>query len=386
MKLAFVTSYMFPHLGGIERIAENLFNGYVASGIDVRWLSSRIPAHLPPREGLLIRVPCFNLIERVCGVPVPIWGLSGWREVNRLARWADALHVLECLYVTSAMAVAAARRHGKPVLLSQNVGFVPYRSALLNLIEHAAYRILGRAVLRHATHVVLATPTAQAHAARLFGGPLPHSTAFPIGIDTERFRPPAVEERRVARDRLGLRPEERVVLFAGRLVEKKGVDLVVETSRQLPAVRFLVAGDGPLRDLLRMVPPNVTWRQTVPADDMPAYYAAADCVLLPSHGEGLPLVVQEAVAVGLPTVISQDEVYASALLDQGVCIGAERTVAAMTRAVESALRGDDPAFGGRARAFAVRHWGLETMIARYKELLEHLIHQRAVAHARPGTA
>jgi len=63
MRLGFVTSYMFPHLGGIERIAENLFNGYVAQGVEVRWVSSRIPPSLAPREGARIRVPCVNVVE-----------------------------------------------------------------------------------------------------------------------------------------------------------------------------------------------------------------------------------------------------------------------------------------------------------------------------------
>src|SRR6266542_824164 len=147
MKVGLVTSYMPPHLGGIERIAENLFAGYTDSGAEVRWVSSRIPTDAPRQEDQRVRVPCFNLLEDLLGVPVPVWGLTGWTEVNRLAQWADGIHTLDCLYLSSALAVILAKRHGKPVIISQNVGFIQYRVPLLNGIERIAYGALGRPLL-----------------------------------------------------------------------------------------------------------------------------------------------------------------------------------------------------------------------------------------------
>jgi glycosyltransferase involved in cell wall biosynthesis len=381
MRLGFVTSYMSPHLGGIERIAENLFTGYVAGGAEVRWVSSRIPGHMPPCDGPRIRVPCLNVAERLLGVPVPVWGLAGWREVDRLARWADALHVLDCLYMSSALTIAAARRHAKPVVVSQNVGFVQYRFAPLNWIEYAAYVTLGRAVLQGASHVVLATSTAEAYVAELCGGTLPHSSTFPVGIDVERFRPPTGPERQAARAVLDVPPQVPVVLFVGRLVEKKGLPIVVSVSRRRPGLRFVVVGDGPLAGLLREAPPNLTWWRTVPADEMPRYYAAADVVLLPSHGEGLPLVVQEALACACPTVVSSDEVYAQALLEQGVCLGAARAPEGMAEAVDRALSNEGRGLAVPARAYAERHWSLRTMVRRYMTLLDRLVADRRIGSA-----
>src|SRR2546421_3867599 len=111
MKVGLVTSYMPPHLGGIEQIAEDLFTGYTSAGVEVRWVASRVPADAPPREGGRIRVPCFNLVEDVLGIPVPVWGPSGWGEIKRLVQWADAIHVLDCLYLSSAMAVMRSEEH-----------------------------------------------------------------------------------------------------------------------------------------------------------------------------------------------------------------------------------------------------------------------------------
>jgi glycosyltransferase involved in cell wall biosynthesis len=340
MKIGLVTSYMPPHLGGIEQIAESLFQGYAAHGAEVRWVSSRVPAHLPASDGRRFRVPCFNLAERLLGVPVPLWGYRGWAEVQRVTAWADVLHVLECLYVTSAMAVAAARRLGKPVILTQNVGFITYRLPPLNWVEKVAYATLGRAVLRRVSHLVLATPTAEHYVRDLLGGLL------------DAARP--------------------VVLFAGRLVEKKGVPLVLETARALPEALILVAGDGPLRGLLREPPANVTWLRALPTERMLDAYHAADSVLLPSSGEGLPLVVQEAMACGLPAVISADEIYAHALAEADVCATAPRAPAALAARVREILTAAGAALGGRARAYACAHWSLPTMVTRYVELMARL--------------
>ena len=77
--------------------------------------------------------------------------------------------------------------------------------------------------------------------------------------------------------------------------------------------------------------------RTVAARRMHEYYHAADCVFLPSHGEGLPLVVQEAMACGLPVLIAEDEPYAAALVTAAVCAAAPRSADAMASIVAHEL-------------------------------------------------
>jgi glycosyltransferase involved in cell wall biosynthesis len=377
MKIGIVSSYMPPHLGGIEQIAETLFTGYRSHGHDVRWVSSRVPREAPPRADGRIRVPCLNLAEDVLGIPVPVWGPAGWSALSELASWADALHVIECLYVPCAMAVHAAARRGTPVLLSQNIGFIRYRFAAFNWVERVAYRTLGRFVLSRVNHLVLATPSAEEYIDDLLGGRPSNASAFPIGIDTERFHPAPAEARQAARRRLGLPTDGPLVLFAGRLVEKKGVPIVLDVCRRLPATRFLLLGDGPLRNLLADRPGNVSWRQSVTADEMPEHYHAVDGLLLPSHGEGLPLVVQEAMASGLPVLVSADEPYAIPLGEAGVCVTAERTPEAMTKRLREMVARDAGPLGERARAYAETHWSAGAMVGRCLALLEGLAGARA---------
>src|SRR5205814_1287524 len=101
----------------------------------------------------------------------------------------------DCLYLSSAMAVLLCQRHEKPVLVSQNIGLIRYAFPPLTWIERAAYATLGHAVLRHASHVVLATPTAAAHVRTLFpagglrGASLPRRRPAARGTGSDGLRP-----------------------------------------------------------------------------------------------------------------------------------------------------------------------------------------------------
>jgi glycosyltransferase involved in cell wall biosynthesis len=372
MRIGLVSTYMPPHPGGIEHVAANLFAGYGRAGHPVRWLTSRIPRDLPRHEGPVVRVPCWNAVEDALGVPVPVWGPTAIGELRRLARWADVLHVVEALYLPSAMAVAVARLAGKPVVLSQNIGFVPYRRRAIEWIERAAYATLGRAVLLGSSHVVLATPSAEHFVRSLLGPRLARASSIPVGIDTDAFRPATPGERAEARRSLGIEDDRAVALFAGRLVEKKGLPVILDAASRLPGVRFLVAGDGPLRDLRRGAPANTRWLGHVGRESMVRLYHASDVVLLPSRGEGLPLFVQEAMACGLPAIVTSDEAYAGELLALGLCWGAPAEGAAVARVVGEVL-GTPAERRTQAREYAVRCWGMDGMAARYVAIMRGLV-------------
>lgn len=374
MRIAIVTHYMPPHIGGIELLAESLYQAYTAAGHEVRWIASRVPATAAQEEGGRIRVGCLNVFERTLSVPWPVWGVEGARRLARLVEWADVIHVHDCLYMSSALTVRLARRHRKPVLLTQHIGFVRYSLALLNGIERFANYTLGRAVLRGASHLAFATPAAEEFVTSLLDGRPDNATTIPNGIDTNRFIPPSPTRREEARRDLKLPDLRPVVLFVGRLVEKKGISHVAEVCRRAASYHFLVVGDGPMKSLLPTGSQNLTWLPHVRPEEMHKIYRAADIFLLPSHGEGLPIAVQEAMASGLPVIISNDEVFAAAIEREEACVAIERKADAILNALNLLTESSEmkPELVRRARSMAERDWSLDSMAKRYLSLISNL--------------
>lgn len=136
------------------------------------------------------------------------------------------------------------------------------------------------------------------------------------GIDLARFHgrvSPA--EKGLARQKLGLTPEHKVVGFVGRLVKEKGIPELLEAARILretiPNVRFLFIGpvDTEKPDALS---PKTAAEYGVGdlctflglRHDLPELYSAMDVCALPSHREGFPRVPMEACAMGIPIVVT----------------------------------------------------------------------------------
>jgi len=125
------------------------------------------------------------------------------------------------------------------------------------------------------------------------------------GIDTDIFFPVRPSQKAQLREQLGLPLDLPIVLFVGRFVEKKGLHILFRMVHLRPDVVWVFAGWGPLnpRDWGLQ---NVIVFSGLSGQSMAPLYRASDVFVLPSKGEGFPLVVQEALACGLPVVCSAE--------------------------------------------------------------------------------
>jgi glycosyltransferase involved in cell wall biosynthesis len=134
---------------------------------------------------------------------------------------------------------------------------------------------------------------------------------IPNGVDLSRFTLTRAE----ARSRLSLPPDAPLVLFLGRMVRQKAVDLIpgiaLRVRASVPNVRFLLAGVGPLESLVRSECRRLGISDSVELlgrrDDVPVLLTAADVLMLPSRYEGLANVVLEAQAARTPAVVTDVE-------------------------------------------------------------------------------
>lgn len=172
------------------------------------------------------------------------------------------------------------------------------------------------------------------------------------GVQAQLFHP---GDRAEARRRVGIPPEEPIVLAVGNLVPVKGPDLLIEAIARLsrsgtPATcRFI--GQGPMRpDLERLVAKlgvadRIIFQGPQPLESLPDWYRAADVLALASRSEGVPNVLLEGIACGTRFVAaSVGGIPEVAPWGTGALVPPENpeALAAALRTALAAARGGEP--------------------------------------------
>lgn len=307
VEVLMLSHYFEERRGGIELVAAALGRELGALGFPTVWLAcgkggNELPHPLRGRE-----LVAWSHAERWLGIPYPVLRPAAWREVFRAARAAQVILVHDALYTTSIAACLAARWHRKPLVVVQHIGFVSYRNPLLRGLMRLANRLVGLPVLRCADHVIFISDAIM----RYFAGAVSAERRSLVfnGVDTRVFSPPGREDIQRERHGLNLPPNAPIALFVGRFVDKKGLSVLECLARSHPNVLFVFAGQGE-RDPVQWGLPNVRVFRSLAGPSLAALYRASDLLLLPSVGEGFPLVVQEALACGLAVVCGIDSAEA----------------------------------------------------------------------------
>ena len=385
-RLLTATHYFESHRGGVELVAGRLAREFAAAGVEVTWMAgdaSPPPAPEPRLEVVPLRV--WNLAERRLGIPFPIPGLSALARIGKAVRESDAVLLHDSLYPTNIAAFLFARWHGRPVAVVQHIGEVPYRNPLLRGLMVLANRLVARPLLGTCDQVsFISAVTANHFESVRFRRP--PALVF-NGVDTEVFTPARDAEAKAAiRTRLGLAKRGSVALFVGRFVEKKGLAYLHAAARARPDICWVFAGWGPV-DPAAWGLANVRVFKDLDHAQLADLYRAADIMVLPSAGEGFPLVVQEALACGLPVVCGAETGEADPAAAPHL-IGLElhpddpvATGAALCAAVERGLAQPD---GGVERArFAAARYAWSSAAARHLELLSAAVGARRSLSAGP---
>ena len=213
------------------------------------------------------------------------------------------------------VAIAIARMRRIPYLLHSESTLAAPRPAIVR----AAKRALVRPAIAGAG-AGLAVGTEAARYLEHYGLPAERIRIVPNTIDVREYGRKADDARRNAAEIRAARGlPDRFVLFAGRLVEDKGIlDLVAAWRMLAPSgVSLLVAGEGLLSAELAREPGLVTLGFVQP-DDLIELYALAEWTVLPSRREPWGVVVNEALASGCPVIVSDRVGAAADLVENGV--------------------------------------------------------------------
>ena len=375
MRILHLTPYYAPSYvyGGVVRALEGLAEAQVAAGHSVRILTSDAAnpgerLSLPPRETLQ-GVKIFRAPNRWPGLRRAL-NISSPRGMGALAGTllseVDIVHCHEFRTMENWLLAGRLRALGKrlPIVLSPH-GTLPHETGRRSA-KVFWDATLGPSLARVFDHVVCLSEAEREDVNgrwRALRVALPPISVIPNGVHPDIF---------AGADRATLRAEFRqrhgladasTMLFLGRLHRRKGVSLLARAFSQLAErdVRLLVAGpdEGEGAVLRKLADERIILLGYLQGEERLAALAAADGFALPAIGEGLSMALLEALAAGLPAIITP-----GCNLPQVAERGAgwlaapelDSIAAALTRWLAEATRWPAMAAGGRRLAREEFSW------------------------------
>ncbi len=301
MKILMTSHYTLPHQGGIEIIVEKLSSALAAQGHKIKVVASRhgqlSPQKINNRE--IINISAFDPL-RNAGVHYPIFSPALIPIVYRAVRWADIIHVQGMLYQNTLLALWLAKLTNKPTVLTEHAGFVQYNRPFFNITQRIAVDILGRASLTLSRLVVVPDTIVREILVNDLNVPEDKVAQIPLGVDTDAFHPVSATAKKELRRELNWNNRPKV-LFVGNFVARKRIHLLLDAlSDQFDIV---LCGEGtppsPLPERVRSYP-------AMGHEKIAKLYQAADVFVIPSSVETFSIVAYEAMACGLPVIMTEN--------------------------------------------------------------------------------
>jgi glycosyltransferase involved in cell wall biosynthesis len=227
-----------------------------------------------------------------------------------LRRWgADVVIVHGYAHATMVMTIAACRLLKIPTLIRGESHLLPLRTRPTRLVKAAASFVARRSLAG-----AIAIGSLNAEYWRFYGIPDERIFFAPYVVDNAYFQghaESARERAQVWRQELGLSPETIVVGYAAKLSKVKDCGTLISAfgKANVPNTALVIVGDGPLRNELEALAasfPNakIHFAGFLNQSEMPSAYAISDLFALPSNFEPWGLVVNEAMNLGCPLVVT----------------------------------------------------------------------------------
>ena len=297
----------------------------------------------------------------------------------------DLVHVHEPWHYPGFIAFRIARKHGIPYVLSPR-GALQEHYLRQKALKKRMYRmVIQDRILKFADAIHALTNAEMASIAKL--GYKSSIFVAPNGIDPSPFeRSPDTSAFSAAYPEL---VGKRVILFLGRLYSQKGLDVLARSyanlSHEFEDTALLVAGpneDGTrekMESILKTSPASgsTVFTGLLTGQDKLAALACADLFVLPSHSEGFSMAILEALAAGLPVVISRQCNFPEVSeRDAGFVV--EPNDAAVTEAIRTLLSDDQlrTRMGCNARNLVREKYTWDAIAASMAGLYQRLVAQR----------
>lgn len=317
MKIIQVVHRYYPAVGGTENQVKSISEELVRRGHKVSVITTSslsvldIPSLFHPFRRKKVNVQKSEEIE---GVDVhrydALFRFYGFLAISPMRKLltikADIIHAYGFYITTSLVAMMAAKHRSIPFLLTANDATVSlYGSTAKRACSNIYNHIIGKLLILNSARVIAVSRTNAEDLVKL-GVTEQKITVVPNGIKMERF----LDGTSVSIEQNG-----PIVLYVGRISEDKGIQCLIRAApsvlKDFPHTRFLIVGEdygclGKFRALVNNLgmEKSVIFTGRLTDKRLVSVYRSADVFVLPSELEAFGIVVIEAMASGVPVIVS----------------------------------------------------------------------------------
>ena len=369
LSIAQAASYYPPDFGGIESYVYNISIRMARKGHRVVVLTSEHPrcSQVEVVEGVEVRR--LRVAKKFFGFP-----LMPSLPTQIASEDFDVVHGHINAPLVVDLAALASRASHTPLVVTYHADLLPEEVAegsiaLAKALSAVYDTSIKRWVLRQARAIIATTP--------LYASTSPYLRKFlrkvriaPVGVDVEHFKPMREEG---LREDLGIPKDLRVVLFVGRMVAYKALDILLAAFAKLAKavndVALVLVGEGPRKSWASALAIELSVKNrvfvvgNVPLETLPKVYAMSELVVVPSRSraEAFSVTALEAMACGKPVVATRVGGVPYVVVDgvTGVLVP-PKNAEALCEAMLSLLSNEDEARrlgeAGRRRAVELFSW------------------------------
>ena len=311
MRVLITTDWYKPVVNGVVTSVENLRKGLTMAGHEVRILTLSGNVHSAKEENVYyVSSISAGMIYENARLKLMVSA----NIMQDILEWKPDVVHSQCEFSTFRIAREIAYQCQIPLVHTYHTVYENYTHyfCFRHTMGKKMARLLSRKILADVDGVIVPSGKIQTMLRR-YGITKPIYN-IPSGIDMEQYTRDRAKERKQIRAALGIRPEECILLYTGRLAKEKNVEEIFSFLGKLgQGQRMLLVGDGPYRAELEKTAETLGIREQliftgmVSPEKVPDYYAAGDIFVSASNSETQGLTYMEAMASALPLLCKADD-------------------------------------------------------------------------------
>ena len=296
----------------------------------------------------------------------------------------DIIQAYDQTYLSAIAPILLRKKYEIPIVLTtDNIAGYSwfYGDTFVDIAAKLYVYSVGKWMLNSYDRLIFLYTKALDEAEKL-GTPKDRVRVIPNGVELEKFKLDLDIDN--LRTNFSVGPDEKVLLFVGRLAKVKRVEILISLTKSLMKEGFklktLLVGDGPDRKfyekLVRPIRSNVVFIGQVPRAEVAKYYSLADVLVLPSLSEGLPQVLLEASAAGKPCVATNVNGVSDIIVHGKTGYLVEKwNVGAYRDYVKSLLEDEQLSkkMGSMAAQHVKENFSWDTVVDKYEKMYEDIV-------------